>query len=107
MNGLFTCLCAVALIWAGLALIGGISGRNRRYQQHYGNDASFWAGIGLAWLFWNHQSDSDLASHTTDAHLAEQYLDGDIDTPDMDGDVGGDWGDSSGGDWGGGGWNTD
>ena len=103
MNGVTTCLCVGALIWAGLAIIGSLTGRNRRAHLLGGTSADPWASAGLAWLFWshhhNHTDDTTNAAMTGDQ--SEQYLDGDVVTPDADGDQGGGWdsGSADGGGW--------
>ena len=115
MNGVTTCLCVGALIWAGLAIIGSLTGRNRRAHLLGGTSADPWASAGLAWLFWshhNHQHTDDTASAAMTGDQSAQYLDGDVATPDADGEHGCDNGSSDSGSWDsgssdGGGWSSD
>ena len=99
-GGLMTCLCVGALIWAGIALIGSITGRNRRAHLVGGTSADPWASAGLAWLFWSHHHHDDAPAHVADnGDQSALYIDGDVATPDADGEQGWDGGGSDSGGW--------
>lgn len=110
---LTTCLCVGALIWAAIAIVGSITGRNRRAHLVGGASADPWASAGLAWLFWSHHHhDEPSTTHTDSGDQSALYLDGDVATPDADGEQGWDGGGSDGGSWDGGssdggGWSSD
>ena len=78
MNGVTTCLCVGALIWAGLAIIGSLTGRNRRAHLLGGTSADPWASAGLAWLFWSHHHHH--TDDTTNAAMTVTSLSGFVGT---------------------------
>ena len=124
MNSIISCLCVVGLVWAALAVIGGLLGRGRNGSNNWGNNSynnqgwnsqnnwgnttdSFLGGMGLGWLFgsWgNNDHNQHINNHDT---IVDSNNDGVPDTANENNNTDGgwfDWGNNNndnGGGWGG------